>query len=104
MSVLQVVIIVRGIESIRIAEKASAPVLIALSAAVLIWAVRTAGGWGPMLSQVRPQQPRTGACCRLSPHCRGGTQSRRGCALPRLRSLGLACRCMASSGSPFGRP
>ena len=50
---LQVVIIVRGIESIRIAEKASAPVLIGLSAAVLIWAVRTAGGWGPMLSQVR---------------------------------------------------
>ncbi len=52
-SVSQVVIIVRGIESIRIAEKASAPVLIGLSAAVLIWAVRTAGGWGPMLSQVR---------------------------------------------------
>ena len=48
----QVVIIVRGIESIRIAEKASAPVLIGLSAAVLVWAVRTAGGWGPMLSQV----------------------------------------------------
>ena len=45
-------IIVRGIESIRIAEKASAPVLIGLSAAVLVWAVRTAGGWGPMLSQV----------------------------------------------------
>ncbi len=35
-----------------IAEKASAPVLIGLSAAVLVWAVRTAGGWGPMLSQV----------------------------------------------------
>jgi cytosine/uracil/thiamine/allantoin permease len=44
------VIIVRGIESIRIAEKASAPVLIGLSAAVLVWAVRTAGGWGPMIA------------------------------------------------------
>ena len=59
-SMLQVVIIVRGIESIRIAEKASAPVLIGLSAAVLIWAVRTAGGWGPMLSQVRSWKVRSG--------------------------------------------
>ena len=55
-AVFQVVIIVRGIESIRIAEKASAPVLIGLSAAVLIWAVRTAGGWGPMLSEVPTDQ------------------------------------------------
>ncbi|MEW5309007.1 MAG: hypothetical protein WDW38_000921 [Sanguina aurantia] len=47
---LQVVIVTKGMESIRVLEKASAPLLIALSAALLWWAVTTAGGFGPMLS------------------------------------------------------
>ena len=41
----------RGIESIRDVEKAAAPLLIGLSAALLWWAVSAAGGFGPMLGQ-----------------------------------------------------
>lgn len=37
-------------ESIRILEKYSAPILIGLSLALMGWAVSTAGGFGPMLS------------------------------------------------------
>lgn len=37
-------------ESIRILEKYSAPILIGLSLALMGWAVTTAGGFGPMLS------------------------------------------------------
>ena len=47
---VQVAIIVRGIDCIKEVERFSAPVLIALSAALLIWAVATAGGLGPMLA------------------------------------------------------
>lgn len=46
----QVLIIVRGIESIKVVEQYSAPVLILLSAALFAWAIGTAGGFGPMLS------------------------------------------------------
>jgi hypothetical protein len=46
----QVAIIVKGIESIRLLEKYSAPVLVALAAALLAWALTAAGGFGPMLS------------------------------------------------------
>lgn len=46
----QVAVVVRGMESIRLLEKYSAPLLIGLSLALLGWAVTTAGGFGPMLS------------------------------------------------------
>ena len=41
----------RGVESIRDVEKAAAPLLVGLSAALLVWAVNAAGGFGPMLAQ-----------------------------------------------------
>jgi hypothetical protein len=47
---MQVAIIVRGVESIRIVEQYSAPILLALAAALLAWALSAAGGVGPMLS------------------------------------------------------
>mmetsp|Transcript_1725 Transcript_1725/g.4396 ORF Transcript_1725/g.4396 Transcript_1725/m.4396 type:complete len:343 (-) Transcript_1725:159-1187(-) len=47
---LQVAIVWEGVESIRLMEKYAAPVLIALSMALLCWAVTAAGGLGPMLS------------------------------------------------------
>ena len=46
----QVAIITKGMESVRFVEKYAAPILIALSTALLIWARRAAGGFGPMLS------------------------------------------------------
>jgi len=47
--VSQVTIVWRGIESIKLVEKYSAPVLIALTAALFFWALNAAGGVGPML-------------------------------------------------------
>ncbi|KAF6266169.1 permease for cytosine/purines, uracil, thiamine, allantoin-domain-containing protein [Scenedesmus sp. NREL 46B-D3] len=61
--VLQVAIIVRGIDCIKQVEKFSAPILVGLAAALLIWAVTTAGGLGPMLSapsQFGPGMPLQG--------------------------------------------
>ncbi|PNH07349.1 putative allantoin permease [Tetrabaena socialis] len=46
----QVWIVVRGMESIRLLERYSAPLLIGLSLALMGWAVTSAGGMGPMLS------------------------------------------------------
>ena len=60
---MQVIIILRGIESIKEVEQAAAPFLIVLSAALLAWAWRVAGGLGPMLaapSQFAPGQPQSG--------------------------------------------
>ncbi len=57
---VQVIIIVRGVESIRVVEQYSAPILLALAAALLAWALSAAGGVGPMLSspsQVGPRRP-----------------------------------------------
>ena len=47
---IQVLVLIKGIESIRIVEKYSAPILIGLSTALLIWAIWRANGMGPMLS------------------------------------------------------
>ncbi|WIA16169.1 hypothetical protein OEZ85_012883 [Tetradesmus obliquus] len=61
--VLQVAIIVRGIDCIKEVEKLSAPILVGLAAALLVWAVTTAGGLGPMLSapsQFGPGMPLEG--------------------------------------------
>ncbi|MFT4977861.1 MAG: NCS1 family nucleobase:cation symporter-1 [Myxococcota bacterium] len=47
---LQVVIIWRGVESIRLLETLAAPFLIVMGLALLGWAYVAAGGFGPMLS------------------------------------------------------
>lgn len=47
---LQVVIIHRGVESIRVLESVAAPFLIAMGLALLAWAYVKADGFGPMLS------------------------------------------------------
>ncbi len=47
---LQLAIIYRGIESIRLLETLAAPFLIGIGLALLVWAYVTAGGFGPMLS------------------------------------------------------
>ena len=47
---LQVVVIYKGVESIRILETWAAPFLIVMGLALLAWAYVKAGGFGPMLS------------------------------------------------------
>lgn len=47
---LQVCIVLRGIDTIKDIETCSAPILVALAVALLVWAVSTAGGLGPMLA------------------------------------------------------
>lgn len=47
---LQIAVIFRGIESIRVLETYAAPFLIAIGLALLAWAYVTAGGFGTMLS------------------------------------------------------
>jgi len=59
----QVWVVLRGMESIRVLERYSAPVLIFLSLLLLGWAVQTAGGFGPMLSApslFSPGMPKAG--------------------------------------------
>jgi NCS1 family nucleobase:cation symporter-1 len=48
---INMVVIYRGIESIRILLNIKAPLLIFLGLALLAWAYQQAGGFGPMLSQ-----------------------------------------------------
>src|SRR5262245_57871334 len=48
---INMLVIYRGIESIRILLNIKAPLLIALGLALLAWAYHEAGGFGPMLSQ-----------------------------------------------------
>ena len=53
----------RGIDSIRVLLNIKAPLLIALGLALLAWAYQQAGGFGPMLSQpsqFAPGQPKAG--------------------------------------------
>lgn len=47
---LNLLVILRGIETVRWLQGVSAPVLVALGAAMLAWAYRKAGGFGPMLA------------------------------------------------------
>lgn len=56
---LQVAIIVKGVESIRVVEGVAAPILTGLALALLAWALHSAGGFGPMLSS--PSQVRRAA-------------------------------------------
>jgi NCS1 family nucleobase:cation symporter-1 len=56
-------VVYRGIDSIRLLLNIKAPLLIVLGLVFLIWANRKAGGFGPMLSQPSafdPGQPRAG--------------------------------------------
>jgi nucleobase:cation symporter-1, NCS1 family len=54
---INMVVIYRGIESIRILLNIKAPLLIALGLALLAWAYWQAGGFGPMLSQPSQFEP-----------------------------------------------
>src|ERR1700676_2080947 len=54
---INMVVIYRGIESIRILLNIKAPLLIALGLALLAWAYWQAGGFGPMLSQPSKFEP-----------------------------------------------
>lgn len=56
---IQLGILLKGLEGIRILEKYSAPLLIGMSCALLWWAWYAAGGFGPMLSA--PSQLATGS-------------------------------------------
>jgi NCS1 family nucleobase:cation symporter-1 len=47
---LNMYVVLRGIESIRVLEDWGAPFLLAISVALLVWAHNRAGGWGPMFS------------------------------------------------------
>src|SRR5580692_8056110 len=56
-------VVYKGIDSIRLLLSIKAPLLIALGIVFLIWAHRAAGGFGPMLSQpsaFAPGQPKAG--------------------------------------------
>ncbi len=56
-------VIYKGIDSIRILLNIKAPLLIALGLLLLAWAYRAAGGFGPILSQpsaFEPGQPKSG--------------------------------------------
>jgi len=56
-------VVYRGIDSIRLLLQIKAPLLITLGVIFLVWAYRAAGGFGPMLSQPSafdPGQPKAG--------------------------------------------
>jgi NCS1 family nucleobase:cation symporter-1 len=60
---INMVVVYKGIDSIRLLLNFKAPVLIALGLALLWWAYRNAGGFGPILSQPSafdPGQPKAG--------------------------------------------
>jgi len=49
---INVWIVLRGMESIKLLETWGSPFLLAIGAALLIWAYVKSGGWGPMLTNV----------------------------------------------------
>ena len=57
--VVQVAIIWRGIESIRVLESWAAPFLIVMGLLLLVWAYRRADGFGPMLAAPSQFAPRS---------------------------------------------
>jgi hypothetical protein len=60
---VQLLVMTKGMHAIRVLEGYSAPVLVALVCGLLWWAVRTAGGWGPMLAA--PSQVLVGGLLRM---------------------------------------
>ena len=64
---INIAVIYRGIDTIRWLLNVKAPLLIALGLALLAWAYRQAGGFGPILSQpsrFAPGEPEAGHFCR----------------------------------------
>jgi NCS1 family nucleobase:cation symporter-1 len=60
---INMLVVYKGIESIRLLLNIKAPLLIALGLALLAWAYRNAGGFGPILAQpsaFAPGQPKAG--------------------------------------------
>ncbi|MFN2477087.1 MAG: NCS1 family nucleobase:cation symporter-1 [Chthoniobacterales bacterium] len=60
---INMLVVYRGIESVRLLLNIKAPLLIALGLALLAWAYQAAGGFGPILSQpsaFAPGQPKAG--------------------------------------------
>ena len=49
--VINMIVVIRGIDSIRVLLQIKAPLLIVLGLLLLAWAYRAAGGFGPILSQ-----------------------------------------------------
>jgi cytosine/uracil/thiamine/allantoin permease len=66
---LQVGIVVRGIDTIKELETCSAPILVALAAALLVWALTAAGGLGPMLAAPSQASAAGYEAHTLSNHC-----------------------------------
>ena len=57
---MQVVIVLRGMESIKFLETWGSPFLLVIGIALLAWAYVKAGGWEPMLTNPAPTAERTG--------------------------------------------
>ena len=57
---MQVAIVLRGMESIKFLETWGSPFLLIIGVALLGWAWVKAGGWGPMLTNPAPDADRTG--------------------------------------------
>ncbi len=57
---IQVAIVLRGMESIKFLETWGSPFLLIIGVALLAWAWVKAGGWGPMLANPAPAAERTG--------------------------------------------
>src|SRR4029453_14848803 len=62
---LNLAIICRGIDSVRVLLNIKAPLLIALGLALLGWAYHAAGGFGPILSQPSHSRPGGGKAGRF---------------------------------------
>ncbi|MBA3579719.1 MAG: NCS1 family nucleobase:cation symporter-1 [Gemmatimonadaceae bacterium] len=57
---MQVAIVLRGMESIKFLETWGSPFLLIIGVALLAWAWVQAGGWGPMLTNPAPTVERSG--------------------------------------------
>ncbi len=57
---VQLAIVLRGMESIKFLETYGSPFLLVIGVALLAWAYVKAGGWGPMLDNPAPAADRTG--------------------------------------------
>ena len=51
---INVWIVMRGMDSIKLLETWGSPFLLAIGVALLVWAYAKAGGWGPMLANAAP--------------------------------------------------
>lgn len=63
---INVWIVLRGMESIKLLETWGSPFLLAIGAALLIWAYVRSGGWGPMLTNAQPAASSAGDASRAT--------------------------------------